>query len=184
MAKSTAGSKKLRVACIGAGGIAGTHMTEYAKMPDVEIVALADPIEAPMLKHAEQFKVPKENLFTDYHEMLRKIEPDAVSVCSPNAAHFPNTIAALEAGAHVLVEKPMAMNAGECQKMIDAAHKRKLKLVIGFQHRYDGRTQFLRRSVEEGLLGHILYGQVQALRRRGIPNWGVFGRKELQGGGP
>jgi predicted dehydrogenase len=172
------------VACIGAGGIAGAHMTEYAKMKDVEIVALADPLEAPMLKHAEQFKVPRENCFTDYHEMLRKIGPDAVSVCSPNGAHYPNTIAALEAGAHVMVEKPMAMNAQECQKMIAAAAKHKRKLVIGFQHRYDGKTQFLRRAVEEGLLGNVLYGQVQALRRRGIPNWGVFGRKELQGGGP
>ena len=184
MAKSTPAPKKLRVACIGAGGIAGAHMVEYAKMKDVEIVALADPLEAPMLKHAEKFNVPKENLFTDYQEMLRKIKPDAVSVCSPNAAHYPNTMAALAAGAHVMVEKPMAMNAGECQKMIDAAKKNGRKLVIGFQHRYDGKTQFLRRSVEEGLLGHILYGQVQALRRRGIPNWGVFGRKELQGGGP
>jgi predicted dehydrogenase len=68
--------------------------------------------------------------------------------------------------------------------MIAAAKKARRKLVIGFQHRYEGRVQFLRRAVADGLLGSVLYGQVKALRRRGIPNWGVFGRKELQGGGP
>ncbi|MFA6291559.1 MAG: Gfo/Idh/MocA family oxidoreductase [Victivallales bacterium] len=176
--------KKLRVACIGAGGIAGAHLTEFAKMRDVEIVGLADPIMESMVKKAEQFKVPLGNCFTDYNEMLEKIRPDAVSVCSPNGAHAANTIAALKNGADVIVEKPMSMNAKEAQTMIDAARRMKRKLVIGFQHRYDGRSAFLRNAVKEGVFGEILYGRVQALRRRGIPNWGVFGRKELQGGGP
>ena len=183
-AKAKAKDKKLRVACIGAGGIAGAHMAEYAKMADVELVGLADPIMEPMLKKAEQFKIPAANCFTDYVEMLRKVKPDAVSVCSPNGAHAANAIAALEAGAHVLVEKPMAMSAKEAQQMIDTAKKHKRKLVIGFQQRYDGRSAFLRGSVEDGSFGDILYARVQSLRRRGIPNWGVFGRKDLQGGGP
>ena len=176
--------RKLRVACIGAGGIAGAHLAEFAKMNDVEIVGLADPIMDCMIKKAEQFKIPLDNCFTCYNEMLAKIKPDAVSVCSPNGAHAANTIAALEAGAHVIVEKPMAMNAAEAQQMINAAKKAKRKLVIGFQQRYDGRSAFLREAVARGDFGSILYARVQALRRRGIPNWGVFGRKELQGGGP
>ncbi|HOK04993.1 MAG TPA: Gfo/Idh/MocA family oxidoreductase [Victivallales bacterium] len=176
--------KKLRVACIGAGGIAGAHLTEYAKMDDVEIVALADPVFDSMSKKAEQYKIPSENCFTDYRKMLEKIKPDAVSVCSPNGAHEENTIAALKAGAHVIVEKPMAMNAIQAEKMIEIAKKLKRKLVIGFQYRYDGRTSFIRDAVDNGNFGKILYAKVQALRRRGIPNWGVFGRKELQGGGP
>jgi len=177
-------AKKLRVACIGAGGIAGAHLAEYAKMKDVEIVGLADPVMASMEKKAEQFKVPAENCFTDHREMLKKLQPDAVSVCSPNGAHAENTMAALKAGAHVIVEKPMAMNAREAQAMIDLAKRQKRKLIIGFQQRYDGRSAFLRGAVKEGVFGDILYARVQALRRRGIPNWGVFGRKELQGGGP
>ena len=68
--------------------------------------------------------------------------------------------------------------------MIDAADRNDRKLVIGFQHRFESRTRFLRNAVENGDLGKVLYGRVQALRRRGIPNWGVFGVKELQGGGP
>jgi predicted dehydrogenase len=176
--------RKLRVACVGAGGIAGAHLAEYAKMKDVEIVGLADPVMASMVAKAEKFNIPLENCFVDDREMLAKVKPDAVSVCSPNGAHAANTLAALKAGAHVIVEKPMAMTAKEAEAMIAAAKRAGRKLVIGFQHRYDGRTAFLRQAAMDGSFGEILYGRVQALRRRGIPNWGVFGRKECQGGGP
>lgn len=175
-------SKKLRVAFIGAGGIAGTHMRYYKDMDDVEMVAMSDIFEAGMAAKSEQYGIP--DTFTDYNTMLNKVKPDAVSVCTPNGLHAPATIAALKAGAHVLVEKPLAMNAREGKKMLDAAKRYKKKLVIGFQQRYDAKAQYLRNAVEEGQFGKVLFGRVQALRRRGIPNWGVFGRKDLQGGGP
>jgi predicted dehydrogenase len=181
MAKRTA-KKKLRVAFIGAGGIAGTHMKSYAEMDDVEMVAMADISKESMARHAEQYGIP--DAFTDYREMLRKVKPDAVSVCTPNGLHAVNSVAALKAGAHVIVEKPMAMNAREAQSMISAAKKSRRKLVIGFQHRYDPKAQFIKNAVDTGQLGKVVFGRVQALRRRGIPNWGVFGRKDLQGGGP
>ena len=175
---------KLRIAFIGTGGIAGPHLKALADMPDVELVALADINEQAMRDKAETYGIPKENLFTDYNQMLERIEPDAVDICTPNALHAPNAIAALQAGAHVIVEKPMGMNAGECRQMIDTAKAHDRKLVIGFQFRMTPATQFLKRCADDGMLGNILYGRVQALRRRGIPNWGVFGRKDLQGGGP
>jgi len=174
--------KKLRVAFIGAGGIAGTHLSYLSKMDDVEIVALSDVNEASMERHAEAYGVS--DCFTDAKEMLAAVKPDAVSVCTPNFLHAPNTIDALNAGAHVLVEKPMAMNAEEAQAMVNAAKKNRKKLVIGFQYRYNSNTNFLREADKAGHFGKIMYARSQALRRRGIPNWGVFGRKELQGGGP
>ena len=174
--------QKLKVAFIGAGGIAGTHMRYLDQMPDVELVAAADVIESNVERRCDEFKIPQS--FTDYEEMLSSIEADAVSVCTPNGLHAPCTIAALEAGFDVLVEKPLAMNAVEGQRMVDTARANNKKLVIGFQHRYEARTNFLKTAVANGNLGKILYGRVQALRRRGIPNWGVFGRKDLQGGGP
>ena len=177
-------SKKLRIAFIGAGLIAQAHMKALRNMPDVQIVGLADVNEQVLRDRAEEFGFKPGQWFTDSDEMLKKIKPDAVSVCTPNGLHAPNSIAASKAGAHVIVEKPMAMNAGEAQAMVDAAVAAKRKLVIGFQYRLDPRTQFIRRVAEEGVLGDVLFGRVQALRRRGIPNWGVFGRKELQGGGP
>ena len=171
---------KLQVAFIGAGGIAAAHMRYYKEMADVEMVAAAD-VEA-VESRCQEFEISE--AYTDYRKMLRQVKPDAVSVCTPNGLHAPCTIAALNAGAHVIVEKPLAMNAREGEKMLDAARKNRKKLVIGFQHRYEPRTQFIKKAVDSGDLGKIVYGRVQALRRRGIPNWGVFGRKDLQGGGP
>lgn len=174
--------EKLRVAFIGAGGIAGTHMRYLSAMNDVELVAASDVVEASVRRRCDEFHIP--HAFTDFETMLRDVEIDAVSVCTPNGLHAPCTIAALEAGTDVIVEKPLAMNAIEGQAMLDTAEKHGKKLVIGFQHRYEARTTFLKNAVDDGTLGNVLFGRVLALRRRGIPNWGVFGRKELQGGGP
>ena len=101
--------KKLRVAFIGAGGIAGAHMRCYNTMDDVEMVAMADISKKGMERWSEEYGIA--DSFTDYEEMLKKVKPDAVSVCTPNGMHADASIAALRAGAHVLVEKPMAMNA-------------------------------------------------------------------------
>ena len=83
-----------------------------------------------------------------------------------------------------MVEKPMAMNARDARRMIDAANASGKQLVVGFQHRFEAKSRMIRRFIESGAFGKVLYVRVQALRRRGIPSWGVFGRKDLQGGGP
>lgn len=157
-------------------------MRYLSKMDDVEMVAVADISKPSMAQRQEEFGI--EGAFTDYHKMLRDVKPDAVSVCTPNGLHAAASIAASNAGADVLVEKPMAMTAAEAQKMITAAKTAKRKLVIGFQYRYDAKTKFIKDAVDAGRMGKVVYGRIQALRRRGIPNWGVFGRKDLQGGGP
>jgi len=174
--------RKLRVGIVGAGGIAGTHTENYKKFEDVEVVSACDVNAGTLKRFGEKFGIT--DLFDNWQELLEKTKPDAVSVCTPNGLHWQPTVDALNAGAHVLVEKPLAMNAVEGRKMLDAAKKNKKHLVIAFQHRFDGRIKLLKRAIDEGLLGRILFVRVQALRRRGIPNWGVFGRKELQGGGP
>jgi predicted dehydrogenase len=172
-----------KIGFIGSGGIALTHMKYLQLIDGVQIVAAADISEKALGKAREQFNIP--HTYADYRQMLKEQDDlDAVSVCTPNGLHCENTIAALQAGKHVLVEKPMAMNAKEAQKMIDAGKKAKKHLVIGFQYRFAANSQLIHRQVAEGKFGNILYVRCQALRRRGIPNWGVFGRKELQGGGP
>ncbi len=174
----------LRVAFIGTGGIAAQHFAALNQRTDVRIVGMADLNEKLMHERCEEYHVPKDGVFTDYRLMLDTLKPDLVTICTPNSLHAPNTIAALEAGAHVIVEKPMAMNVAEARAMIAAAEHADRKLCIGFQFRYDPKTQYLVSQREAGLFGDIRFGRVWALRRRGIPNWGVFGRKELQGGGP
>ena len=176
--------KKFRVAIIGCGGIAQTHMAAYEQMDEVEVVAGVD-IDPERLKIMEEkWKLPKKALFTDWKEMLKKIKPDGVDVCTPNGVHCAPVVDACLAGCHAMVEKPMAMNPAECEKMIAAAKKGKVKLAVGFQQRYNDKTTALMQARDEGRFGNIMFVKCQALRRRGIPNWGVFGQKEKQGGGP
>ena len=174
--------KKVRVGMVGTGGIADMHIACLKKIPGVEIVAACDIKESVAEAAAEKHDIP--HVFTDYKKLLKLKEIDAVSVCTPNFFHAEPAIAASRAGKHVIVEKPMAMNAREAQAMVDAAKKARRVLVIGFQFRYAPNTQMLKRAIDDGKFGKVLYVRCQAMRRRGIPNWGVFGRKDLQGGGP
>ena len=145
-------SKKIGVGIIGSGGIAqGAHMPGYAAISgECEIVAVADVDKSAAKKAADQFKVP--NLFTDYKKMLEMDEIQAVSVCTPNFLHMQPTVDALKAGKHVLCEKPMAMNASEARKMVDAAKKAGKILQIGYNSRFAPSNQLLKRYIEAG--GH------------------------------
>src|SRR5688572_9342086 len=157
-------------------------MKHSKPLHNVDFCGVADPSELSLKKMAEEY--PDVRQFADYKAMLKEVDCDAVSVCTPNGLHAENTITALEAGRHVLVEKPMAMSAKEAQKMMDASKRAGKKIIVGFQHRFDPKTKLIRDQIAADSFGKILYVRAQALRRRGIPNWGVFGRKELQGGGP
>jgi predicted dehydrogenase len=180
---SNSKDRPLHLAFIGAGGVLSHQMRHLKPVPHVSAVAVADLSEGALAWAKETFGI--QGLFTDYRRMLREVpDLDAVSVCTPNGIHAEHSIAALEAGKHVLVEKPMAMSARDARKMIDAAKASGKHLVVGFQHRFDPKSLMVRRQVESGSFGKILYVRAQALRRRGIPSWGVFGRKDLQGGGP
>jgi predicted dehydrogenase len=176
-------NQTLQLAFIGAGGVLSHQMNHLKPVPHVAAVAVADVSEGAIRWAKDTFGIP--HGFTDYRRMLKEM-PDvgAVSVCTPNSLHAEHSVAALEAGKHVLVEKPMAMNVREARRMVDAARAAGKQLVVGFQFRFDPRVLMVRRQIECGLFGKILYVRAQALRRRGIPSWGVFGRKDLQGGGP
>jgi predicted dehydrogenase len=179
-------AKPLRVGIIGCGGIAQTHIGYMTKIPGVSIVAGADIRPVALDVMANKHKVPVSHLFEDFNTLLAQVgdDIDAISVCTPNGVHAAAVIAAANAGKDVLCEKPIAMNPVEAQAMADAVKANGVKFVMGFQHRYEPRSKYVRDLIERGALGKILYVRAQALRRRGIPNWGVFGRKEMQGGGP
>lgn len=177
-------TKTLRVGIIGAGGIAkGAHLPNYLKCGDkVEVVAVCDVVKERADQAAEDFNIPY--AFSSYEEMLQKIEIDAVSVCTPNKVHYHATLAALEAGCHVLCEKPPAMTAKEAEEMAAAAENAGKILTYGFHFRHAPQVEVLKRFIDAGELGEIYAARVTAMRRRGIPGWGVFTNKELQGGGP
>ena len=175
-------NKLLRLGFIGTGGISDLQLAQFARRNDVSIVALSDISAVNLAKRHTLY--PQTKTYTDYKKMLAAEHLDAVSVCTPNRFHAAPTIAALKAGCHVLCEKPLAMTVAEGRRMCTAADQTGKRLVVGFQYRLDPRTGYLRKAFDEGAFGNILFARVQAMRRRGIPNWGVFGRKELSGGGP
>jgi predicted dehydrogenase len=175
---------RLRIGIIGSGGIAqGSHMKGYAAIPDLcEIVATCDVREETAKEAATKFNVPA--TYTDYEEMLAKENLDAVSVCTPNKFHKAPTIAALKAGVNVLCEKPLGMNADECREMCAVARDSGKILQVGLQSRFNGPPKWLKAYIDAGNMGDIYFARAWALRRRGVPGWGVFINKELQGGGP
>ena len=182
VAKEEKVTKKLRWAIVGCGGISETHLAAIKQIPQIEVVAGCD-IKPERLKLMKE-KYGIEATYEKWDDLLREVKPDVIDVCTPNGVHCPAVLAAVEAGCHAITEKPMAMDPAECQKMIDAAKANDRKLAVGFQQRYHPSSDFCVNARENGDLGDIMFVRVQALRRRGIPNWGVFGQKELQGGGP
>ena len=177
--------KKTKLAVIGTGSIAQSkHIPAYVKHPDAEIIAICDINPETLEKVGNELGLDKKYRFLDYNDLLKMRGIEAVDICTPNCVHADPTIRALNAGKHVIVEKPIAMNAEEATQMCAAAKKSGKKLMVAqcMRWRSDGRA--LKRFIEAGDMGEIYYARVQALRRRGVPSWGVFIDKEKQGGGP
>jgi predicted dehydrogenase len=176
-------SKKLKIGIIGTGGISQIHMKGYASVPELcEIVAFCDVNPETAQAAAEKWGPGK--TYTDYRELLRDPEIDAVSVATPNKYHLQPTVDALHAGKHVLCEKPLGMNAAECKLMCAAARESGKILQVGLQNRWTAACRFMKQFIDAGNMGDIYYARAQALRRRGVPGWGVFIHKDQQGGGP
>lgn len=177
--------EKVRIGVIGCGGIARTkHLPAEAKNPDAELVAFCDidPVKAKNMK--EQFGLPDAKLYEDYHELLKDERVDAVLVLTPNYLHCQITVDALDAGKHVLCEKPMAISYEEAKKMIAARDRSGKILTIGYQNRFRKDAMYLKQLADEDTFGDIYYAEATALRRRAVPTWGVFIDEEKQGGGP
>ena len=173
---------KLRVGVIGLGMGRG-HIKGYKTHPDCEVVAVCDTDSSRLKWVGDEFGIA--NRYTSSKEMFAKERLDVVSVATPNKFHMPLTLEAIKAGAHVLCEKPMAMNAGEARKMLAAARKAGRRLMINFSYRFNAMSQALKSQVESGILGEVYFARSVWHRRWGFPRMGSwFGVKELSGGGP
>lgn len=172
----------VRVAVIGTGGIAGAHLNAYAQVPEAEVVAVCDIVPERAENAAKRWGVAK--WFTDYRRVLQLPEVEAVDICTPHAFHAPIAIAALKAGKHVLVEKPMASNLKGAAAMVKAAKEAGKVLFCGIKSRWAASTRQIKSFVDSGALGDIYFAEIVSTRRRGIPGWGsTFIRKETAGGG-
>ncbi|PLY48207.1 oxidoreductase [Lelliottia sp. F153] len=173
----------LRVAIIGAGQVADkVHASYYATRSDLQMVAVMDSRLDQAQAFAERHAIA--GVYQDARLMLQEAKPDIVSVCSPNRFHYEHVMAALEAGCHVMCEKPPAMTPAQADEMRLAARHAGKVLAYDFHHRFALDAQLLREAVQNGTFGEIYVTSAQALRRCGVPGWGAFTNKSLQGGGP
>lgn len=173
--------EKLKIGVIGVGNISNEHIQAYLKNPNVELYAFCDINETQLKMMAEKYGVTR--TFTDKDEMLALPELDAVSVCTWNSEHAPCTIAALNAGKHVLCEKPMATTVEEAIAMKEVAERSGKLLQIGFVRRFGNDCEVLQDFIQQDFLGEIYYAKATYLRRNGNP-MGWFGDVSRSGGGP
>jgi predicted dehydrogenase len=138
-------AQKFGIGIIGCGEIAAAHGRAYRALADYcDIVAVSDNLEAAARRRAQEFQV--ETIYTNYHDLLADRRVDIVAICTPHYLHAPMTIAAANAGKHVLVEKPMCMNVGEVQEMVYAANKNGVKLTMSSEQ-VNPRHRFIKDKV-------------------------------------
>ena len=159
-------AKKLRVGVVGTG-MGRHHMEAFVKLADVELAAICDINEPEAWQFAKLHGVTK--VFTDYREMFALPELDAVSIAVPNCLHAPMTIDALKKGKHVLIEKPMALNAKEATAMVAAAKKAGKRLMVEQAMRFSRDAQLARACYDRGDFGDVYYARSTWIRRKGWP---------------
>jgi len=173
---------KIKVGIIGLGAIGDVHADAYRAAAGAEIAAVCDISDARLAEIGEKYKIKQR--FNDYRDLL-KTDVEAVSVCVGNKLHREVALAALKAGKHILLEKPMAMNAAEAAQIVAAGKKTKKIIQIGMVRRQAQQAKIVADYVRKGLFGEIYHLRAVLIRRRGIPGLGGwFTTKAASGGGP
>ncbi|MCH2174558.1 MAG: Gfo/Idh/MocA family oxidoreductase [Lentisphaeria bacterium] len=169
-------------------GVIGTGITQHTLSgvkddPRLNIQAFVDLNEEKLKETADKWGAT--GRYQDAYEMIDKEDLDIVYVATPNKFHAPISIYALENGAHVFCEKPMAINAKEAKEMQNVADRVGKRIMINHSFRFTEQAWQLKKEVDSGTFGDIYFGRTVWHRRRGMPGFGGwFGNKEIAGGGP
>jgi predicted dehydrogenase len=177
-------NRKIKVGIIGAGGIVrGAHLKPgWLAEPNAEVIAVCDLNEKAARSLAVDFNIPK--VYTDFNELLKLDELDAVDICTPNRVHTPAVIAALNAGKHVLCEKPLAVTIDEIMAMREALNKTDRILMTAQHYRFSEHSVAIKAWIDTGALGEVYHARVNATRRNQLPVNAGFIDPKLSGGGP
>lgn len=181
MNDTTTNTKKVGIGVIGAGTISQAHLGAYALRHDVDRVCIADQVPERAASRAAEFGFRESTGSVD--ELLARDDIDAVSICTWNNSHAEIAIKALEAGKHVLCEKPLSKSVAEAEAVAEAVERTGRHLQVGYVRRFGRNAQVARRFVESGDLGDIYYAKASIIRRVGNPG-GWFADIERSGGGP
>lgn len=174
-------SEKVKIGIIGVGTIGSVHAEAYAKVPEAEIMALCDILPDRLKEKGSRHGVA--TLYEDYHELLANPDIEAVSVCVPNNVHAPIAIDAFKAGKHVLLEKPMALNAQQGEAICKARDDAGRVLMMGMVMRQGPDARLVHDAVAAGKLGDIYQIRMKLIRRRGIPGLGGWFTTKAESGG-
>jgi len=175
-------SNPLKVGVIGVGGIAGTHFPGWKASPNSELVGMADPVAPVLERVAKEHGVTKTYLKPE--DLINDPDIDLIDICTPSAYHAPLAIAALNAGKHVICEKPLAPTPGDIEAMIAARDKSGKYLMTAQHFRFQTDTQALKREIDTGVLGDVYHARSWMLRRNWLPVGRGFILKKNSGGGP
>lgn len=170
----------MRVAVIGCGFQGRLHVECLQRIPGVEVVAVADTDAGRLAEVADRFGVP--GRFSDYRALLDAGPYDLVTICTMPVHHAAMTVAAFEAGAHVLCEKPLALNATEGAAMVAAARRARRTLAVGYNMRFTPNARAITGFIASGKFGAPVFTRAWA-RASQVPWWGEHYRKEISGGG-
>ncbi len=171
----------IKVAVIGAGWIATHAHIPGHKKAEANLAAIADIAPGLAEEVAHEYRIPR--AYSDWREMLAREKPNAVSVCVPNAFHHEVVVGALEAGAHVLCEKPLATSVAEAESMFEAAKRSGRHLMVAQNMRFRPVNQRIKASIDAGDFGHVYHADAFYIRRLGIPTWGSFTQSKFSAGG-
>ncbi len=172
----------IRAAVIGAGAIGEAHIRGFQSHPSARVVAIAETNAERARVACEKYGVPE--AVSDYHELLKRTDIDAVSIALPNYLHAPVALDALSARKHVVLDKPFATCARDATRVVELARRQKVVFMVGQNQRFPPERQKLKQLVETGRLGEIYHAEAFWLRRSGIPRIGSwFTQKKFAGGG-
>ena len=172
----------IKVGVIGAGAIAPSHCRGVIKHGKGELLAIADTHAGRAEAIKDEYRIPR--MYTNVQEIISDKDIDAVTIALPTFLHSQVALAALEAGKHVLLDKPFAMNVAEAEEVIRASQKNGHVFAVGMNQRFNESSQTIKALKERGELGDLYHGEAYWCRRSGAPKFGTwFGDKSKSGGG-
>lgn len=178
----------INIGIIGAGRIADLHAPGYLEHPEAQIVAVADNYDGLAQKRAEEWRSPK--AYTDYRRLLHDDSVDAVEILTPHSSHLEMMLAAIDAGKHVSVQKPMAISLAECDRIVDAADRTDRIVRVFENFRYYAPLAEAKRMLDDGVIGAPLSLRMKTIMGPASEGWQVSERTkawrfddEVSGGG-
>jgi len=172
--------EKVRIGVLGTGWGRQAHLPGYRHVPGAEVVAVFSIPLVEAQETASQFGIP--HVHDDWSKMLAEVELDLVSVVLPHWLHYPATMAALEAGSHVLCEKVMALDLDQAREMLAEAEARNVRHMVGHQLRFNPTFRHIRELIETGFVGTVHHVQIYSINNfRSLSPW--TWRNDLKAGG-